>query len=137
MDAHFLSVLDDLKHSVSNEEIYQKIISLGRSSPYKEKWDFNECDQVTGCQSVMYLKAGFINGHVHFKFYSDALISQGLAALLIHYYTDSDPKFILTTPPNFLKELNLSHLLSPGRSNGIAGLYKKIIETTLAICKEL
>lgn len=137
MDPMFLTVLDDLKKVNSSDEIYQKIISLGRTSPYKETWEFNEKEKVTGCQSLMYLKTELKDGKINFKFYSDALISQGLASLLIHFYTNSDPKFILTTPPTFLKELNLAHLLSMGRSNGVASLYKKIIESTLSICKEL
>jgi cysteine desulfuration protein SufE len=137
MDSNFSVILDDLKKSQSSEEIYQKIISLGRTSPFKEKWDFQDSEQVTGCQSLMYVKAKLLDGKIHFRFYSDALISQGLASLLILFYTNSEPKFILTSPPAFLKELNLNHLLSAGRSNGVAGLYKKIIEETLAICKEL
>lgn len=137
MDFNFSSILEDLKKSQSSEEIYQKIISIGRSSPHKQKWEFEENQLVKGCQSLMYLKAELENDMIVFKFYSDALISQGLASLLIHFYTNSTPKFILTTPPSFLNELNLGHLLSAGRSNGVAALYKKIIESTLAICKEL
>lgn len=136
MDSQFLTVINDLKSAATNDEIYQKIISLGRNSIYKEKWDFQDSQKVSGCQSLMYLKGNLIDGKVHFKFYSDALISQGLAALLVHFYTDSDPKTILTTPPAFLKDINLTHLLSMGRSSGLSSLYKKIIETTLAICKE-
>lgn len=137
MDSQFLDLLQQLKSSPSSQDIYQKLIILGKSSPYKQIWEFDEKDKVNGCQSLLYVKGFIENGKIQFRFYSDALISQGLAALLIHYYTDSEPKIILTSPPSFIKDLNLTHLLSMGRSNGLQSLYKKILEITVAICKEL
>ena len=137
MDSQFLDLLQQLKSSSSSQDIYQKIILLGKSSPYKQEWNFQENDKVSGCQSLLYIKGFIENGRIQFRFFSDALISQGLAALLVHYYTDSEPKFILTTPPTFIKDLNLTHLLSMGRSNGLQSLYKKILEITISICKEL
>lgn len=135
MDSHFSDLLNELQRASSPDEIYQKIISLGRSSPYYSCWDFQEIEKVSGCQSILYIKYSIIAERINFNFYSDALISKGLAALLVHFYTHSTPKEILTTPPNFLKELNFGHLLSPGRSNGLNSLYKKILEIALKVAQ--
>lgn len=128
MENNTLSFIHDLKILSSPEEIYQKIIEIGKTSPYKKIWNFSEQDRVLGCQSLLYVKLEVIDGQCHFSFHSDAIISLGLAALLIHFYQGRTPKEILTTPPIFLKELKLGHLLTPGRSNGVNSLYKKILE---------
>jgi cysteine desulfuration protein SufE len=135
MDSTFNAFLEDLKKSESNEAIYQKIILLGKTSPFKKIWAFSEDDRVTGCQSLLYVRCFCVNGLLSFEFHSDALISQGLAALLIHFYNGVTLKQMLSSPPSFFKDLNLGHLLSIGRSNGVNSLYKKMLEKALATCK--
>jgi cysteine desulfuration protein SufE len=109
MDLTFTSFLNELKKADSPEILYQKIISFGKASPFRQTWDFTESDKVLGCQSLMYVRCRSENGLLTFEFYSDALISQGLAALLIHFYNGKTLKEILTTPPSFLSELKLGH----------------------------
>lgn len=136
MDSFFRNLIDELKSCPNPESLYQKIISIGKSSPLVSKWDFNESERVLGCQSTLYVKSHLAEGKIFFNFFSDAIISQGLAALLVHFYQGQTPKLILTTPPTFIKELNLGHLLSPGRSNGLNSLYKKILEIAISRAKE-
>lgn len=130
------SFIVELKKCPDSESLYQAIITLGKTSPYRKIWDFKEDEKVHGCQSLMYVRITKDSNRFYFDFYSDALISQGLAALLIHFYHGKTAKEILTTPPLFLKELNLTHLLSMGRSNGLEALYKKMIQLTLTSCKD-
>lgn len=135
MENNTLSFITELKSLTTPDAIYQKIIEIGKTSPYKKPWDFSENDRVIGCQSLLYVKLEVLGGRCHFSFYSDAIISLGLAALLIHFYEGKTAKEVLTTPPTFLKELNLGHLLTPGRSNGVNSLYKKILELVISSCK--
>ena len=135
MENNPLSFITELKSLTSSDAIYQKIIEIGKLSPYKKSWEFSENERVLGCQSLLYVKLEVLDGKCHFCFYSDAIISAGLAALLIHFYEGKTPKEVLTTPPTFLKEINLGHLLTPGRSNGVNSLYKKILELVIASCK--
>lgn len=137
MDSGTFPFLDELKKADSNELIYQKIISFGKTSPYKKTWDFTENDRVIGCQSLLYVRCRYESGLLYYDFSSDALISQGLAALLVHFYNGRSLKEVLSTPPSFFNELNLGHLLSMGRSNGVNSLYRKMIELALITCKGL
>lgn len=110
---------------------YEKIITLGRSLPsYPSK--LKTVDRlVKGCQSEMYLDAQLVEGKMHFQCYSEALISAGLAALLIAAYQGEPPEAILSCPPSFLEELNIHTSLSPSRSNGLASLFLRMKQHAL------
>lgn len=107
----------------SNEEIYEKIIQYGKKlNGFKPEWKIEE-NQVKGCQSLMYLHTELKEGKLYFAAYSEALISAGLAALLIAFYNGITPEELLKTPPRFLEELRIATSLTPSRSNGLASLY--------------
>ena len=110
---------------------YQKIISIGREiPPYPE--NFKTPDKIVpGCQSVMYLHAFIEKGKVRFLAYSEALISAGLAALLIRVYDEEPPEVVLTCPPRFLERIAIHNSLSPGRANGLSSLFLKMQQESL------
>lgn len=113
-------------HCLSPQQTYEKIIELGKTLPsYPEEFKQNS-NLVQGCQSVMYLHAELRERHIYFFAHSDALISSGLAALLLLAYNEETPEAILTCPPLFLNELGINASLSPGRSNGLASLFQTI-----------
>jgi cysteine desulfuration protein SufE len=113
------------------EQKYAKIIEMGRQlAPYPIEYRTSE-RLVKGCQSTMYLHAQLINGKVHFLAFSEALISAGLAALLIAVYHDELPEAILSHPPRFLEELGIHNNLSPGRANGLASLFHRMKKEAL------
>ncbi len=108
------------------EQRYQKIIELGRKlPPYDPALKTSE-RLVPGCQSQMYLHASCINGRMVFLADSDALISKGLAALLLAVYNGETPEAILRSPPTFLEDLQIPASLSPSRSNGLFSLHLRI-----------
>jgi cysteine desulfuration protein SufE len=116
----------------TNEEKYSYLIDLGRAlPPYPEALRTPE-RIVSGCQSTLYLDAEMDPlGALLFQATSDALISQGLAALLIQVYSDLAPEIILLNPPLFLHELGLFASLSPHRSNGLASIYARMKEEAI------
>ena len=107
----------------SKEEIYQKIIDLGRNLPPFPIEGKTQEYLVSGCQSALYFYAKKQENVLHFYADSDALISKGLAALLILIYDQETPESILSSPPLVLQTLKLTSLLTPGRSNGLASLF--------------
>ncbi|MES2122787.1 MAG: SufE family protein [Chlamydiota bacterium] len=110
----------------SIEMRYEKIIEMGRALPaYPKEFESQE-NLVEGCQSVMHLHSWIQEGKIHFLARSEALISAGLAALLIFVYSDEPPEALLTCPPRFLAQLNIPASLSPSRSNGLASLHRKM-----------
>lgn len=111
----------------TSEEKYLTLIEMGKKlPPFKEDWK-TESNRVLGCQSILYLHTELKDNKVFFHAYSDALISKGIAALLLSIYNDEEPKIILNTPPNFLKTTGIFTSLSPNRSNGLIELLKKMI----------
>ena len=113
------------------EKKYEKIIELGRHlAPYPIEYKTPD-HIVKGCQSVMYLHSQFDGNKIHFQIYSEALISAGLAALLLAVYNDESPNTVLTCPPKFLDELGIFKSLSPGRSNGLASLFQRMKQDAL------
>lgn len=115
----------------SSEERYMRIIDLGRSlAPYPDELKTPNL-LVPGCQSILYLSSNFQNGLLFFQAHADALISAGLAAILIHVYSGRTPEEILKTSPLFLKELGILGSLSPSRSNGLANIHLRMKQDAL------
>lgn len=108
------------------EDRYSYLIDLGRAlSPYPP--ELRTPDHIVpGCQSTLYLATTVEEGKLFFSAQSDALISAGLAALLIAAYSGTTPKYILLNPPAFLHELGIFASLSPNRSNGLASIYMRM-----------
>lgn len=113
--------------SLTAEEKYKKMMELGKAlAPFPPEQKREE-NRVAGCQSEMYLATSFLpNGHIQFVATSDALISAGLAALLIMVYSDQPPEALFFCQPQFLHDLELFASLSPSRATGLASLLHKM-----------
>ncbi len=115
----------------SREELYQTIMEMGRElPPFEESWKTEE-NLVTGCQSILYLYSALNQDKLFFYAFSDALISKGLAALLISFYNGRTPEDVLKIPPTFIEELNIPQALSPSRAGGLASLHLKMKQQAL------
>lgn len=110
---------------------YRALIDLGRKlDPYPET--LKTPDRIVkGCQSTLYLSTHFEGGKLHFSASCDALISAGLAALLILAYSGEPPETILKRPPAFLSELGIADSLSPNRSNGLYQIHLRMKQEAL------
>lgn len=100
-------------------ERYQYIIDLGRKLPsFPDEW-CTEQNRLHGCQSQVWLRAEKRGDRLHFDATSDAAIVRGLIAILLRIYGDRQPEEILSTRPDFIKQIGLDSHLSPTRSNGL------------------
>jgi len=107
-------------------ERYKFIIKQGKKlSPLNEdkKTDDN---LVRGCQSQVWLDTELKDNRIIFNADSDAAITKGLVALLVNFYSGETPDDILTTDPEFIKEIGMQDHLSPTRSNGLASMVKQM-----------
>ena len=86
---------------------------------------------VPGCQSVMYLRSYMEGGAVFFEAESEALISSGLAALLVCVYSGELPEAILKCPPDYLEELGIRTSLTPNRTNGLYHIHLRMRQDAL------
>ncbi len=122
----------DLFSSCSTPDArYQKIIELGRALPPYPPELMTPERIVSGCQSIVYLASTLHEGRVQFQVRSEALISAGLAALLLAVYNDETPEIILKCPPAFLDKLGIPASLTPGRSNGLSSMYLRMKQEAL------
>lgn len=108
------------------EERYLKIIALGRSLPPMGSKEKTPDRIVSGCQGTVYLSTEIREGKIYFKASSEALISAGLAALLILCYNGEEPAILIKCPPTFLEELGIYTSLSPARSNGLSNMFLRM-----------
>lgn len=115
----------------THEARYQKIIELGRQLPAFNPSARIPGNLVSGCQSIMYLEVTLQGDKLFLNADSDALISKGLAALLIAVYSEETADTVAHCPPSFIKEIGLHNALSPARSNGLASLYHKMRQEAL------
>jgi len=118
--------------SLSNPEAkYSALIEMGRKLPPLSVEQKSAAHLVPGCQSNLYLVSRLINGRIEFGAASDALISAGLAALLISVYSGESPEIVLKEPPRFLDDLGIHASLSPNRSNGLSSIHLKMRQEAL------
>jgi cysteine desulfuration protein SufE len=120
----------------SQEKKYEKIMEMGKKLKPLSSSDRCEENRVHGCQSTMYLKSSFDGKCVHFQAESNALISSGLAALLLTVYDQEEPETILQCSPDFLEEIGLPSLISPARSNGLYSLHLLMKQRALSYLVE-
>ena len=105
---------------------YQLLIDLGSEQeplPVECKTDNN---LIEGCQSRVWLQADYIDGKVHFRAESDAMIVKGIVSLLIKVYSGRTPDEILDNEPYFVEAIGLKEHLSPTRSNGLVAMIKQM-----------
>jgi cysteine desulfuration protein SufE len=118
--------------SVTTQEAkYQKIIELGKELHPIDACYKTEAYLVKGCQSLMYLHTSYQEGLLLFQAASDALISAGLAQLLIKVYSGETPETVLKCPPHYLNTLGIASSLSPNRANGLYSLHLKMKQEAL------
>ena len=117
----------------SPEQKYNEMMAMGRALLPLKSEEKTEKNLIRGCQSRLYLYSWGDKENIYFRAEADALISAGLAALLIAVYSGESAEVILKRPPDFLQELGIYASLSPNRSNGLAHIYLRMKQEALKI----
>ena len=107
------------------------LIDLGFELPKLPEEAKIEANRVHGCQSNVWLieKTSGDNQtqKIEFLANSDAMIVNGLIAVLLAIYNEKTPKQILETDvEEIFTRLELDRHLSPQRRNGLFGMVKRI-----------
>lgn len=108
------------------EDRYKELIKIGRDLHSYPEDKRDEKYKVKGCQSQVWLYPEFKDGRVYFSADSDAVLVKGIVGLLVSVYSDATPEEILSTKPDFLKEVGITEHLSMNRSNGLAAMMKQM-----------
>jgi cysteine desulfuration protein SufE len=105
---------------------YNYLIEMGRSVPLIDETQKTDANLITGCQSRVWLSSEYKDGLIYFTADSDAVITKGIAYLLIRVFSGHTPAEIVDAETNFLDKIGLKEHLSPTRSNGLLSMVKQI-----------
>lgn len=111
---------------------YNYLIDLGKDLPPINPAFRTEEYLIRGCQSRVWLNAELTDGRVCYTADSDAIITKGLAALMIRVFTNHTPAEIIEADLDFIDVIGLKEHLSPTRSNGLLSMVKQIRYYALA-----
>ncbi|HPE34307.1 MAG TPA: SufE family protein [Bacteroidales bacterium] len=111
---------------------YNYLIEMGKDIPAIDPKFKVKSNLITGCQSNVWLNAEYKNGLVWFTADSDAVITKGIAHLLIRVFSGQKPDEIINADLHFIEEIGLNEHLSPTRSNGLVSMIKQMKMYALA-----
>ena len=105
---------------------YNYLIEMGKELPLIDPALRNENYLIRGCQSRVWINADLKDGKIFYTADSDAIITKGLAALMMRVFTGHTPEEIINADLSFIEKIGLKEHLSPTRSNGLASMIKQI-----------
>ena len=115
---------------------YAYLIELGGELPAFDEAHRTDSNLIKGCQSKVWFNAEFVDGKIVFTADSDAIITKGIASLLIKVMSNQTPEDILNANLYFIEKIGLTQHLSPTRSNGLLSMVKQIKIYALAYSKK-
>lgn len=127
----FQDIADNLTFLDDWEDRYRYLIELGQALPKLDESERSQENKVNGCVSQVWLVAepADQNGApgLRFRGESDAMIVQGLVAVLLALYSDRSAGEIAQTDAIALfDELGLREHLTTQRSNGLVAMVNRI-----------
>lgn len=114
---------------------YAYLIEIGTGmEPMDEAYKTDD-NLIKGCQSRVWFHAEMKGDKLYFMADSDAIITKGIAGLLIRVFSGQYPKDIVDADLSFIDQIGLTQHLSPTRSNGLLSMIKQIKYYALAYSK--
>lgn len=105
---------------------YAYLIDIGKDlNTFPEEQKNSEL-LIKGCQSQVWLNSELKDGKVIFSADSDAIITKGIAALLVRVMSGLEPNEIMNADLYFIDKIGLRENLSPTRSNGLVSMIKQM-----------
>jgi|TARA_Y100000385_G_C13075724_1_gene631331 cysteine desulfuration protein SufE len=114
-----LELLDELGLFQDWTERYEYVIGLGKKLPVMHEEKHTQDRLIKGCQSQVWLDAGFEDGVMHYQADSDSLITKGMIALFVRVLDGEKPDAILQADMSFIDKTGLKEHLAPTRANAL------------------
>ena len=105
---------------------YEYMIELGKSLPLIDENLKTDDKLIKGCQSKVWLNSEIKDGKIIFTADSDAIITKGIIAVLVRFFSNQKPQAILDANTDFIDEIGLKEHLSPTRANGLVSMIKQM-----------
>lgn len=127
----FQDIADNLSFLDDWEDRYRYLIELGQALPRLEVDERIDANKVNGCVSQVWLVSDPVETggavSLHIRGESDAMIVQGLVAILLALYSDRPAREIAETDAiAIFDELGLREHLTAQRSNGLVAMVNRI-----------
>ncbi|HTA16448.1 MAG TPA: SufE family protein, partial [bacterium] len=90
---------------------------------------------VHGCQSLVHVYSTLVDGRLKLRGHADALIVNGMLALLVLGLDGLTPEEFLQIDPKFIEKTGVVQALTPSRVNGFYNVYQKLKADALAAVK--
>jgi len=124
------TLIEDFEFLDDWEDRYGYVIELGKALDPLPDESKTDSTKVRGCVSQVWMISETDDTnppHFTFRGESDAMIVQGLIAILLRMYNGKTAQEILDIDAqSVFKSLGLDEHLSPQRSNGLASMVKRI-----------
>ena len=128
-------IIDEFSHFEDWMQRYEYMIELGKSIELIDSSKKIDSNLIKGCQSKLWLHAELNNNKLIFKADSEAIITKGIAAVLLRVFSNQTPEDILNANLDFVDKIGLKEHLSPTRANGLISMIKQIKYYALAYTK--
>ena len=114
---------------------YEYLIELGKSINPIKKENKIDSNLIKGCQSKLWLHAEFSKGKMVYTADSEAIITKGIAAILLRVFSNQTPNDIINSNVDYIDKIGLKEHLSPTRANGLMSLVKQLKYYALAFSR--
>ena len=116
---------------------YEYMIELGKSLPLIDPQYKTDDNIIKGCQSKVWVHADLEDKKLVFTADSDAIITEGIIAILIRVFSHQHPDAILEANTDFIDKIGLKEHLSPTRANGLVSMIKQLKMYAIAFKTQL
>ena len=130
-------IIDEFSMFEDWMERYEYMIDLGKSLPLIDEAFRLDENLIIGCQSKVWLHSEIKDQKISFTADSDAILTKGIAAILLRVFNNQKPKDILEADLYFVDKIGLTEHLSPTRANGLVSMIKQIKLYALAFQSKL
>lgn len=124
-------LIENFSYLLDWEDKYRYLIELGEKMESLPKKERTEDLKVDGCQSQVWIKGEKKEDKFYFQAASDAIIVQGLEAVLLSFVNGKTAQEIQNLDLlGLFKNLGLEENISPTRRNGFASMVQRIYDLT-------
>jgi cysteine desulfuration protein SufE len=120
------AMVDELAGIDDLTDKYEILIEMGKDVPdVPADKKTAECT-VQGCQSLVHVYGTYEQGKLRLHGHADAMIVNGLLALLVLGLDGLTPKEFLAVDPKFIETTGVIKTLTPSRVNGFYNIHEKL-----------
>ena len=130
------NLIEDFSFFEDWTQKYEYMIKLSKSLDKMDDSLKNDTNLIKGCQSKVWLNAELKNGKINFQADSEAIITNGIIAILLMVFNNKKPDQIIKSDVSFIEKIGLKEHLSPNRANGLYSMIKQIKYYAIAYSKK-